>query len=455
MSSSNHRHRSRSMVRIVATLAVLLLGLAACSGADSPEEGSGAASEAAPAAGGEEGTAVAADAACSDSGEPIEVTAWFNGETVPADDFAQLEEEHNVVVNWDIRGDAILTDMLRMRDAGEQLPDLVEIDSHLVPAFMEAGLLAPMTAQVQRWEEEDPELYETVPASVWEDGTYDGEIYHWPNKSLVNAIFYNISLLEEAGVEPTFDTWWDVVDAARAVQEVRPDLPAYFGTGGTSHDRMFRWAYNFGVPFEGNVPDLTSEQGVEMIDFLQTMYEEGITDPEFMIGQQDESKGAFVAQTLPLISEGLNGGPGFMLDDFVYGEDWATTPSPVHEESGGQYLGVPRGWSMSEGTQHPCEASLALRYIAQPDIAAERYFQLESGVPQSIPVLERVPEEQPFFTQELVDIFRSLEAQVPPGTNTNAVGEVLVDLVEELTVTGTEESPEQVAERYQAMLEDL
>lgn len=433
------RPRMRRRPGLVAAAALALI-VAACGG-DDPE-----AADTTAAGGGDGG-----------DGGGAEVTIWFNGESVPADEFAAVEEEHGIVVNYDIRGDAILTDMLRMRDAGEELPDLVEIDSHLTPAFMEAELLAPMTEQIATWEEEDPELYATVPESVWEDGTYDGEIYHFPNKSLVNAIYYNVEMVEEAGVEVPFDTWWDVVDAARAVQEVRPDLPAYFGTGGASHDRMFLWLYNFGVPYEGNVPQLTTDQGVDFIDFLQTMFEEGITDPEFQIGQQDESKGAFVAGELPFISEGLNGGPGFMLDDFTYGEHWLTTPLPVHEEDGGVNMGAPRGISLSAESDVPYEASLVMRYLSDPEIAAERYFELESGVVQSIPMLEgeRMAEEQPFFTEELLEDFRTMEAQIPVGTNTNAVGEILIDLIEETTVTGTDEEPADVAARYQGMLDEL
>ncbi|HSK95467.1 MAG TPA: extracellular solute-binding protein, partial [Euzebyales bacterium] len=190
--------------RLSALVAVLALVLAACGGADEAE-GDGA-TEGGGGGGGD--------------GGPVTVTAWFNGESVPADEFAALEEEHGVVVEYDIRGDAILTDMLRMRDAGQALPDIVEIDSHLTPAFLEAGLLAPMTEQIATWEEEDAELYATVPESVWEDGTYDGEIYHFPNKSLVDAVFYNINILEEADVDPPpYDTYQDLLDAARAVQQ--------------------------------------------------------------------------------------------------------------------------------------------------------------------------------------------------------------------------------------------
>jgi ABC-type glycerol-3-phosphate transport system substrate-binding protein len=406
-------------------------------------------------AGGEEGD-TSTSAATGAEGDGVEIVAWFNGETVPADEFGALEAD-GVTVAFDIRGDAVLTDMLRMADAGEQLPDLVEIDSHLTPAFMEAGLIAPMTEQIATWEEEDPDLYATIPESVWEDGTYDGEIYHFPNKSLVDALFYNVSMLEEAGAPPPpYDTYWDLLDAARAVQAANPDLAAYFATGGASHDRMFRWLYAFGVPFEGNIPQVDTEQGIEMIDWLQTMHEEGITDPEFMINQADEGKGAFVAGELPFIEEGLNGGGGFMLDDFAYGEDWLTAPYPIHVESGGTHIGVPRGWSMSADAPNPYEASLVLRYLSDPEIAAERYFELESGVVQSIPVLEgeQMAAEQPFFTAELLEIFTSLENQIPPATNTNEVGEVLVNMVEELTVTGTDETPEEVAARYQPLFDE-
>jgi DNA phosphorothioation-dependent restriction protein DptG len=78
-------------------------------------------------------------------------------------------------------------------------------------------------------------------------------------------------------------------------------------------------------------------------------------------------------------------------------------------------------------------------------------------VVQSLPVLdgEQMAEVQPFFTAELLDIFKGLTAQIPPGTNTNAVGEVLINLVEELTVTGTDASPEDVAARYQPLFDEL
>ena len=69
--------------------------------------------------------------------------------------------------------------------------------------------------------------------------------------------------------------------------------------------------------------------------------------------------------------------------------------------------------------------------------------------------MSRWREVQPFFTEELLGIFSSLEAQIPPATNTNAVGEVLVNIVEKgRTVTGTDETPEEVAARYQPLFDE-
>jgi multiple sugar transport system substrate-binding protein len=419
---------------MIALLAALVLVLAACNGGDD-EGGEG------------------------EDGGPVEVTVWFNGESVPEDEFGQLEEEHNVIVNWDVRGDEVFSDMLRMRDAGEQLPDIVEIDSNLVPAFMEAGLIQPMTEQVEQFEEEEPDVYETVIPSVWEDGTYDGEIYHAPIKNLYDAIFYNVALLEEANVEPQFDTWFDVLEAARQLQETHPDLPAYFGTGGTSADRVFHWLHNFGVPFDGNIPNLNTEQGVAFIDWLQTMYEEGIVDPEFMIGQQDESLGAFARGDLPILMEGLNGGVAFMdIDGFEYGSGWRSLPMPTNEEDGGVQMGVPRGMSIAAETEHPDEAGLVMRYLASPEIAEERYLFRDAAPTMSVPLYEEseeLEEIQPYFTEEIQEVFLSLPAQLPPGTDTSAVADILVNLLEELTVTGTDDSPEEVAERYQAEFDEL
>jgi ABC-type glycerol-3-phosphate transport system substrate-binding protein len=425
------------MHKLSATLAALLLVLAAC-GEDGGTETTAAGTTAAP------------------DGEPVEITLWFNGETVPPDEFASLEEEHNIRVTYDIRGDDILTFSLQMRDAGEKLPDLVEIDSHLTPAFIEAGLAQPMDEWLELWEAEDPDLYATVHPEVWETGTVDGSVMHAPVKAGYDLIYYNVAMLEEAGVEPNWETWTDVLEAARAVKEAIPGLGAYFGTGGTSHDRMFYWLTNFGVPFNDNVPDLNTPQGIAMIEWLQALGSEGLVNPGYMIGEQDESQGAFIRQDLPILQEGANGGISFMeTEGYTYGPDgWMTTAMPVE---GGEQMSVPRGWTLMSETEHPAEAMMALRYLMEPENAIPRFTVLLSSPIRSTAVMDspELEERMPYFTQEIRDIFSGISRQIPLGTNTTAVGDILLDLLDELTVVTTDEPAADLAARYQAELDGL
>lgn len=425
------RLQRRSLV--VTMVGVLVLVLAACNGGGEDDDN-------------------------GDADGPVELTMWFNGETVPPDEFASLEEEHNIVVDWDIRGDDILPLTLQMREAGEQLPDIIEVDTNTVPTYIEAGVVQPITEYVERWEEEDPELYETVLPSTWEDGTFDDEIYHMANKAGDDIIYYNVDMLEEAGVEVPFETLDDVLEGALQVKEEFPDLSEYFGTGGTSPDRMFYWSYAFGVPFggeQGNIPDLTSEQGLAMIEWLDTLFKEGLVNPSFMIGDQDESQGAFIRDDLAIIQEGSNGGISFIEAGFEYETDFLTQPLPAQE--GGESMAVPRGLSIVSDTEHPYEASLVLRYLSEPEQAIPRFTELLSSPIRSTTVLEsdEVAELMPYYTDEIKEEFAVTERQIPPGTNTLEVGDLLKELLDELTVSGTDESPEELAARYQAELDEL
>ena len=271
--------------RIVALLTILMLIVAACGG-DTTDTTAAGGDTATTAGGDGEGLACGGPDA-----DPVELTMWFNGETIPPDEFASLKAEHNITVNFDIRGDDILPLTLQMKEAGEPLPDVIEIDTNTVPAYIEAGTIQPMDDIVAQWEDEDPELYADVDPVTWTNGTFDGEIYHMANKGGYDIMYYNIDMVEEAGIELPLETWHDVTDAAIILRDMFPGLSEYFGTGGGSPDRMFYWSYGFGVPYigaEGNIPQLTSPQGIEMIEWLDELFKEGLVNPTNMIGDQDE-----------------------------------------------------------------------------------------------------------------------------------------------------------------------
>lgn len=437
-SGSHERTPSRGRtflrgLRLFPLVAALILVLAACT-----NDGDGGDSE------------EAAD------GGPVEVTLWFARDYIPPDNFESLEEEHNIRVTYDIRpDDNEMPTMLEMREAGEELPDLVEFDSHRTPFGIETDLLQPMTEYIERFEEEDPELYSKVLPSTWEEGTFDGDIYHVAWTSSFDLLYYNADILEEAGVEAPLETWFDVLEAARAIKETHPELSQTFGSGVTSHDLLWYWLIGFGVPMEGNIPDLTSEQGLEFIEWAQTLFDEELINPEFVIGEQDEAQGAFIREDGAILQDGVNAGLDYMeVPDFEYESGWLSMPLPVNE--GGEHINVPRGWSLSAESEHPYEATLALRYLMETENALPRYL-LGSSTPRSTDVLEaeEVAEAQPYFTDEIKDAFMDVSLGIPSASNTLEVGEILIELRDTLLVEGTDESPQEVADRFQPMLDEM
>jgi len=446
--SKSKSPRLRFGSRFAALAVALLLVLAACSGDDSTDTTASGGSDT-PGT-----TAAGSDTTAPPSGgdEPVELIMWFNGETVPPDNFASLEAEHNIKVSWDIRGDDILPLTLQMLDAGERLPDIIEIDTNTVPAYIEAGVLLPMDDLVAQWESEDPDLYADVFPSAWENGTFDGVLYHMANKAGDDIIYYNIDMLEEAGIEVPLETWDDVADAALELKGVFPGLSEYFGTGGTSPDRMFYWSYGFGVPFigqQGNIPDLSSPQGLEMIEWLDRIFKEGLVNPSFMIGDQDESQGAFIRDDLPILMEGANGGISFIEAGFEYGTDFGTFALP--QQAGGESMNVPRGLSIVAETEHPYEASLVLRYMSELEQTIPRFTVLLSSPIRSFALFEsdELAERLAYYnTPEIIAHLQATVNQIPPGTNTFPIGDVLKELLDELTVVGTDEAYEDLAARY-------
>lgn len=433
---------------LIVLLTVLTLIVAACGGETTETT-----------AGGGDGTTVAGGGeglACGGpDAEPVELTMWFNGETIPPDEFASLKDEHNITVNFDIRGDDILPLTLQMKQAGEPLPDVIEIDTNTVPAYIEAGTIQPFDDLVEQWEEEDPDLYADVLPATWDDGTFDGEIYHMANKGGYDIMYYNIDMLEEAGIEVPLETWHDITDAAIVLRDMFPGLSEYFGTGGGSPDRMFYWSYGFGVPYigeEGNIPQLTSPQGIEMIEWLDELFKEGLVNPTNMIGDQDESQGAFIRDDLPLLDEGANGGISFEEAGFHYGTDYGTFPLPINE--GGERMAVPRGLSVTSDIEHKCEAGLLLRYMSEPEQVIPRFTELLSSPIRSQALLDsdEMAERLPYFDDVIQAAFAETVQQIPPGTTTLAVGDILKELLDELTVTGTDESAEDLAARYEARM---
>ncbi len=92
-----------------------------------------------------------------------------------------------------------------------------------------------------------------------------------------------------------------------------------------------------------------------------------------------------------------------------------------------------------------------LRYMSELEQTIPRFTQLLSSPIRSNALMEsdELAERLDYFNiPEIITSFRETANQIPPGTNTLAVGEVLKELLDELTVVGTDEPYADLAARY-------
>ena len=400
----------------------------------------------------------------SEDGEVKEITVWFNRDyAVPPDQFDAFHAEHpDIRVTYDVRpDDNILPTLVQMREAGEELPDIIQDDTAIIPGYVQADLLLGMNDVVARWEEEDPETYEQLDPVVWEQGTFDGEIYQMALIANYDILYYNVEWLEEAGVDPQLESWEEVYEVSNDLKAARPDsFP--FTIQGDPRDgvtALLNQMITSGVPFDGAVPELTSEQGEYLIGWYQKMVADGLISPEAVAWGEDEARGAFIGKRTALIIEGLNTAADFTeTPDYNFEEDWATTLLPISTTEGaeeGDYFVVPRGFSIVGETEHPYEASLALRYLTETEQVVGTTL-LGNSPPRHEEALTNSPELDeflPHFTQDMRGAY--LEGiPNPPAPNFAEIETVLGEMLNGL-VAGDDRPAAEVAASVQEQLDEL
>lgn len=391
-------------------------------------------------------------------GEEVELLVWVTRPYyIPPDEFATFQEDYpNISVTFDVQSnDDILEQFLRMRDAGQPLPDVLGAeDAFLIETYVEAELIADHDPIAAAWEEEDAEQYGSVWDLAWDETSVDGTKYGLSITANFDALYYNPVWLDEAGVEVPFDSLDAVLDGLRAMQEARPDqipftVQARAGEGVTTLMTVLAAA---GTPFDGPVPDLTSEGGQYALNWFITAANEGLLPPEAIAWGEDESRGAFVSQQAGMILDGFTTAGDFnAAPDFDYPDDWNLTPTPVSE--GGVNLSAARTWAVVEGSEHPEEAALVLRYIA------ETSNLIEAAGNGSVPMRQddafsdpQLLEIWPFFNENLMDAYEN-STPFPAGPNAGEVEGILELMFGEI-VQGTDKTAEDLANEFQPQLDE-
>ena len=205
----------------------------------------------------------------------------------------------------------------------------------------------------------------------------NGNSYMFPVASFVYPVFVNLDLLEAAGVEGMPTTRSEFVEAARKLTDADNNqygwvLPLSLqAPNGIQNDVMsWVWASGKSMMKDGK-PDLTNEDVVGTLEYIQSMFDEGLISP-----------GAFAKKEQDKVEEFVNGRVAMMVDSLAHINlirdrnpdlNFGITALPAVDGYDGS-RGLPYaswGIGVSEHSEHKAEAFKLVAYLMSEEVNAK------------------------------------------------------------------------------------
>lgn len=299
------------MKKLIALIlaAMLCLGLAAC-GEEPAAEDDTPASEA---------PASDAPEAEEPSGDPVELTVWLPiyqfGDGISDADFWNgkfdaFEEENNCTINLEILSWTDYATQIYTGLLSDEGPDVVYVTETY--DLIDAGLLAPLDEYLT---DEDYEKYLYL-----EQGAYnsDGQLCTFPMMAgNPCVVFYNMDMLEAAGITELPTTWDEFMDVCLTLKEANPDVWPFISSWGASNgvSAMLAGFWPFFFQAGGTVLDedgnlnLDSDATLEALTYINSFKENGIFDDSIV--SMDDPNGHFVNGEAAIIINGTGNASTF------------------------------------------------------------------------------------------------------------------------------------------------
>lgn len=397
----------------------------------------------------------------ADDEQVTDLTVWFAREyTVPSSEkIDAFAEKTGITLTVDVQpNDNLFSQLIRMRDAGLQLPDVVHLDGFLRPVVAEAGVVVPIQDVVDQWAEDDPEGFGQIYAATWNDAMWDGQLVGMANTASMEEVFFRTDWLEEAGITSEPESWDDVLDFARAIKEVRPDVVPFgwWAQRGNGANLLYSVMSAMGTPFDGSVPDLSSEGGQYYISFLQTLAREELISPEAIAWNDDNMRGGFVASNIGLMLDSAPTSIGAQDAGLEPGANFNIVPMPTSrtgESNDGTLVAPARTFFITSDAEErgaKDEAGLVLRFLMQPDVALE--LMLAGADPHRTDAVladpDAVNQWLPIWDEDNIEAFKGMGA-FPVDLDFPAAEDVM-ERLNEFVVSNPDMDPVAVAEQWQA-----
>lgn len=236
--------------------------------------------------------------------------------------------------------------------AAGTLPDIIYVDSLDAPSIAAQGIAVDLTDRLKAWGQLDKYFSGTLNTSV-----YQGKNYGVPNNTNDLALFYNVEMLQKAGVKPP-TTWDELRSAAKALTK-----SGIYGFAVSATNTM-EGTFNF-LPFlrqaGADWDSLDSPAAASALQFLVNLLQDGSLSKEAINWTQSDSIGQFVSGSAAMCQNGM-WQTATLKQQAKF--QWAVVPLPKGQASstslGGEVLMVPKtskyvdqAWTFIQYAQSP------------------------------------------------------------------------------------------------------
>ncbi len=263
-----------------------------------------------------------------------------------------MEQNPNVeLVIEPIAGD--IWEVLKTRMVANDEPDIFYMDIFQAAQFIDADKLAPLDDVLTS--EDVADFEETLLNAFRGD---DGTLYGIPKDFSTLALYYNIEMFEEAGLQPP-TTWEELESAAKAL--TKDGVVGLSLQNGLDRAQPFFYS-NGGSMMKDGVPTLNDPKNIEAYEYWIGLIKNGYAQTPQQLGVGWDGD-AFAAEMVAMTVEGtwMVNSMNEVAPDLKYG----VVPIPQKEALASMQFTV--AYSMSKNTDHEEQAKDVIRFLTSSE----------------------------------------------------------------------------------------
>lgn len=214
--------------------------------------------------------------------EKIQVTFWHAMNAHNQDMITQLVKEFNQsqdrieVIEQNQGDNNALHQKIMSSGVSGDLPTLSQVIAANQPEYITNGLVTPLDDLLIEENQFSQELMDSIYEGFIPEVTFEDNIYAIPFNKSVRVLYVNNTLLEEIGAELP-ETWEDIAEVGRMLQEQGYDIPA-LGVENSLPTELESLARSNGAVWiseDLTQVDMSSAEAVEPLEYLQEMINNG------------------------------------------------------------------------------------------------------------------------------------------------------------------------------------